>query len=121
MIPMFPELEPLLREVFDAAEPGTVHVITRYRGTSTNLRTQLHRIIKKAGLDPWPKVFQNLRSTRETELAETYPMHVVCRWLGNSQLVAAKHYLQLTDDHFQRAVAPAPTAPTDHSCRPTYL
>ena len=54
-------------------------------------------------LEPWPKPFQNLRSTRETELAEIYPLHVVCAWLGNSQPVAAKHYLQVTDDHFQQA------------------
>ena len=77
---------------------------TRYRNQKSNLRTQLERIIRKAGLTPWQKPFQNLRSTRETELAEAYPMHVVCKWLGNSELVAAKHYLQLTDDHFKRAV-----------------
>ena len=50
------------------------------------------------------KLFQNLRSTRETELAEDFPIHVVCRWIGNSQPVAAKYYLQLTDDHFEKAV-----------------
>ena len=44
-----------------------------------------------------------MRSTRETELAESYPMHVVCQWIGNSQQVAAKHYLQVTDEHFERA------------------
>lgn len=47
---------------------------------------------------------QNLRSTRETELAETFPIHVVTRWIGNTVPVAAKHYLQLTDEHFDRAV-----------------
>ncbi len=71
--------------------------------TEANLRTQLHRIIKRAGLKPWPKCFQNCWSTRETELAEKYPLHVVCSWLGNSQAVAAKHYLQVTDKHFQQA------------------
>ncbi len=104
MIPLFPELLPPLREAFEQAEPGTEHVITRYRDTNQNLRTQLHRIIRKAGLEPWPKPFQNLRSTRETELAETFPLHVVVKWIGNSQPVAAKHYLQVTDEHFTRAV-----------------
>ncbi len=37
-------------------------------------------------------------------------MHVVCRWIGNSQPVAAKHYLQLTDEHFERAAASTPEA-----------
>jgi integrase len=102
-IPLFPELRPYLAEVFEAAEPGTEHVITRYRDSTTNLRTTLFKIIKRAGLKPWPKLFQNLRSTRETELAETYPIHVVCEWIGNSQAVAAKHYLQVTDEHFEQA------------------
>ena len=104
MIPLFPELRPFLEECFDLAEPGTEYVITRYRDTKANLRTQLLRIIQRASLQRWPKLFQNLRSTRETELAEDFPIHVVCRWIGNSQPVAAKHYLQLTDDHFAKAV-----------------
>ena len=104
MIPLFPELRPYLEEAFELAEPGTEYVINRYRDTNANLRTQMIRIIKRAGLDPWPKLFQNLRSTRETELTDTYPIHVVCAWIGNSQPVAVKHYLQVTDEHFEKAV-----------------
>jgi hypothetical protein len=95
-----------LDEVWESVEPGMLWVITRYRHTNINLRTQLERIIAKAGLESWPKLFQNLRSTRETELAEEYPLHVVTAWLGNSQIVAAKHYLQVTDEHFQKAASP---------------
>jgi len=103
-VPLFPELAPYLEQVFDAAEPGTEHVITRYRNTSQNLSTKLRRILRKAGLTPWPKLYQNLRTTRQTELTDRLPAHVVCAWLGNSQPVAMKHYLQVTDDHFKQAV-----------------
>jgi hypothetical protein len=105
MIPMFPELEALLTAAFSEAEPGTEYVITRYRNKNANLRTQLERIIRKAGLTPWPKLFHNLRATRQTELAETYPIHVVCQWIGNSRAVAQEHYLQVTDTHFAHASA----------------
>jgi integrase len=104
LMPLFPELRPFLEECFELAEPGTEHVITMCRDTGKNFRTAMKCIIKRAGLKPWPKLFMNLRSTRETELAEEYPMHVVCAWIGNSQAVAAKHYLQVTDDHFSKAV-----------------
>jgi integrase len=57
LVPLFPELLPYLQEVFDQAEPGTEYVITRYRQTNCNLRTQLQRIITKAGLKAWPKLF----------------------------------------------------------------
>jgi len=90
--------------VFEQAEPGTAHVITRYRNANANLRTQLQRIIHKAGLTPWPRLFHNLRSTRQTELAETFPGHVVCAWIGNTEKVAQNHYLQVTDAHFAQAV-----------------
>ena len=108
IIPLFPEVRPYLEAVRDEANPGidaafSDPVITRYRDSNSNLRTQLERIIIKAGLTPWPKLFQNLRATRQTELAEKYPMHVVCDWICNSQAVAAKLYLQTTDDHFESA------------------
>jgi integrase len=108
-IPIFPELRPHLEAVWEQAAPGTEYIITRYRDCNSNLRTQLNRIIARAGLSPWPKLFQNLRSTRETELAEKFPIHVVCQWIGNSQAVAAKHYLQTTDEHFETAQKTAQT------------
>ena len=105
-IPLFPELRTYLEKVLDQAEPGTEYVITRYRDCNANLRTRLCRIIARAGLEPWPKLFQNLRATRETEFAETFPLHVVCAWIGNTRTVAAKHYyLQVTDEHFAKAVS----------------
>jgi len=88
VIPIFPELLPHFEDAFDLADEGTEFVITRYRETNANLRTQLLRIIARAGLKPWPKLFQNLRSTRETELAEDFPIHVVCQWIGNTQAIA---------------------------------
>jgi len=106
-VPLFPELFPHMREVFEMAKPGAEYVITRYRRSNQNLSTQLRRIIKRAGLAPWPKLYQNLRSTRETELAGQFPLHVVCAWIGNSQAVAAKHYLQVTEEHFQSALQKA--------------
>ena len=105
VVPLFPELRSHLEAAFDEAAPGTEFVITRYRDHNSNLRTQFERIIRRAGLQPWPKLFQNLRSTRETELAESFPIHVVCAWIGNTQAVAQKHYLQVTDAHFEKASA----------------
>jgi hypothetical protein len=70
-MPLFPELQLYLeanyREIVDADDfdPKAVKlseqpVIRRYRDCNANLRTQLLRIIKRAGLTAWPKLFQNL-------------------------------------------------------------
>lgn len=82
LVPIFLELRAYLEQVWDEAELGTNDVITRYRDTNANLRTQLQRIIRKAVLDSWPKLFQNLRASRATELASEHPAHVAATWLG---------------------------------------
>ncbi len=105
LIPMFPELRALLEQAFNERESGASLVITRRLDRGSNLRTQFQRILKRAGVKPWPKLFQNLRATRQTELTDSYPAHVVCKWLGNSELIAMGHYLQTTDTHFERAAA----------------
>jgi hypothetical protein len=89
-VPIFPELKPYLMEAFEQAENGAEFCITRYRDPAVNLRTQLQKIIKRAGLKAWPKLWQNLRSTRETELADQFPVHVASAWIGNSVQVAKK-------------------------------
>jgi len=111
VVPIFPELLPYLRDAYELAPPGAMHCLRLHFGegrpgvreVAVNLRTQLHRIIARAQVKPWPKLWQNLRSTRETELADEFPTHVVVAWLGNSEAVARKHYLQVTDAHFAAA------------------
>ena len=90
---------------FNIAPEGAEYVISRYRDANVNLRTHLLRILHKAGVEPWPRLFQNLRASRGTDLANTFPLHVVTAWLGNTPKVADKHYLQVTPAHFAQAVA----------------
>jgi integrase len=104
-VPLFPELRPHLEEAFERAEPGAVKVAAGFSRRSP--AAALKKIIRRAGLTPWPKLFQNLRSSRETELAAEYPMHVVCAWIGNSPRIAMQHYLQVTEDDFTRAAQKA--------------
>ena len=117
-VPLFPELRPYLLDAFSQAEERAEHVITRCRNSKTNHRTQMERIIKRAGVKPWPKSFHNLRSTRQTELTEKFPSHVVCAWLGNSRAVAQDHYLQVTDAHFAQAVAEPQNRPEQAAHNP---
>lgn len=108
------ELRAILTEAFEAAEDGAVYVIGNdaYRKASDtpggwrncNLRTQFGRILKRAGLEPWPRLFHALRASRETELAAEYPVHVVTAWLGNTPKIAMKHYLMTTESDFSKAI-----------------
>jgi len=114
--PIFPEL---MRELLDAAElnqkkdnPSEFVVdADAYRAAAntdagwknSNLRTQFTGLLEKAGVKPWPRLFHSMRASRQTELTESFPSHVVCSWLGNSEEVAKSHYLLVTDEHYKKA------------------
>lgn len=104
-VPMFPELRTELEKQWEQAEEGgSPYVITRYRDTSANMRTQLQRIIFRAGLAEWERLFHNLRGSRSCELFSEYPAHVAGEWMGQSSKVALLHYLHATEDDIQRAI-----------------
>ncbi len=111
VVPIFPELLEPLQTAFDRAPEGAVYVVDeRFRKAlgaggwaNCNLRTTLEKIIRRAGLEPWPRLWHNLRASRETELVERFPVQVVTSWLGNTPSIALKHYLMTTEEHFAAA------------------
>ena len=66
------------------------------------MRTSFQQIVKRAGLTPWPRLFHAWASC-ESDLAREYPITTVCKWIGNTVAIAARHYVQVTDGDFQRA------------------
>lgn len=118
IVPLFPELRPFLEEAQQQDDADETWVLPMLKGRTRNLWPVLHNIIHRAGVEVWPKLFQNCRSSRQTELEQRFPTYVVCHWLGNTPTVAHKHYLTLTDDHFQAAVqtVPAPGSGENLPC-----
>ncbi len=103
VVPMFPELEPLFQAAFDAASEGETRVLPICGNGTLNLRTQFKRYIVRAGEKPWAKLWQNLRVSRATELADTVASHVCAAWLGHSEKIADAFYRQVTEEHYERA------------------
>jgi integrase len=76
-IPLFPELRSELEAIWTPEATGCI-VDEKYRQRAMgphgwrncNLRTTFEKIVKRAGLTPWPRLFHNLRSSRQTELEE---------------------------------------------------
>lgn len=104
VVPLFPELRYYLEKAFDKAPEGTVYCISTYRDArNCNLRTQFLRILRRASVKPWERLFHNLRASRQTELCNEFPTHVVAEWMGNTPDIANKHYLSTTEQHFEKA------------------
>ncbi|MCR9293331.1 MAG: tyrosine-type recombinase/integrase [bacterium] len=112
--PIFPELLPYLEDLAELAkergEGPRDYVISRNRGSEAYFRTGFKRILENAGLTPWPKLFQNMRASRETELLAKYPVKDVCSWIGNSQAVAMRHYAMVRDSVFTEAAGLEPVS-----------
>ncbi len=117
VVPVFAALRPYLEDAHELAAAGEVYVVggrqgEKYRAASrgpggwanTNLRTGFEKLIRRAGLRQWPRLFQALRASCETDLMQSHPIHVVTAWIGNTPAIALGHYLQTLDADFAKAV-----------------
>ncbi len=102
-VPLFPEVRQALDELYLEPDGGEFVISTNDRSSQKNLRTVFEKILRKAGVDPWQRLFQNLRASRETELVQEHTIHLVTAWLGNTPKVAMEHYLQVRDEDFAKA------------------
>jgi integrase len=115
--PIFPELRPILDEAFEIFGDKSEYVVAapQYRAAAntamgwknSNLRTEMTRLLRRAGVSGWPRLFHSMRASRQTELQREFPLHVVCSWLGNSPRIAQQSYLLVTEDDFARAAGVA--------------
>lgn len=61
------------------------------------------RILFSAGLEKWPKTFQNLRASCENDwVRQGIPPHVVASWLGHSVKTQEAYYLRVLPEYFDR-------------------
>ncbi len=114
VIPLFPTVRPFLEAAWDEAPEGAEYVMPeeyrrRAQGpggwANANLRTTLAKVVRRAGLEPWTRLWHSMRASCETDLARQFPLAVVAKWLGNTQAVAMRHYVDVTDADFERAVS----------------
>lgn len=104
-VPLFPELRAVLMDAFELAPQGAEFVVHHHRDNTANLRTHLRRIIERAGMSDWPKLFNSMRSSRATELMNQYPAKLCTEWMGHSQAIAEAHYQQVRDEDYNRAAS----------------
>ncbi len=66
----------------------------------------MRRTVKRAKVAIWPKLWQNLRASRESELLRMHDIKDVCNWLGNTPATVFKHYLRTNNDALRKATRP---------------
>ncbi len=79
--------------------PAEQPIITRFSASNSNLDKPFRKIVEAAGMVPWPKLFQHLRASCETQwLKQGERADLVANWIGHSVKVQNNNYVQQTDD-----------------------
>jgi integrase len=91
LVPIFPEIRDLLLSQLEAAEDGEEYVFPTLRNHS-NTATTAAKFVAAAGFGSWPKFWNSLRASRETDLMDSHGLRLACSWIGNTAAVAMKHY-----------------------------
>ena len=78
--------------------------LSPWRSSAQNVRTPVLKPLQLSGIKDWPRLYHNMRLTRQTELLVHFPTRYVCEWLWNPRAVEMKHFGMATGDSFQRAI-----------------
>lgn len=96
IVPITPRLMALLQERFDDCPEGEERLIT-INGKGALIR-RVRPIWKRAGVEPWSRLWQTLRSSCEKEWAMDFPQYAVSKWIGHSITVSGRHYANAVPD-----------------------
>ena len=105
-VPLFPELRVELARLFeDKSSDGKEFVINRYNNREQSLTSLCAKIAHRAGIEEFPRPFDNMRASRSTEIYNEFGAFLESKWIGHSHKIAMKCYLQVREVDFERAVS----------------
>jgi integrase len=96
---ILPEVLPLLMQQSELADDGAEFVLPRM--AHKNYRKFFLKYLERAGIKPWPALFNNLRKSSVTDAHDWLPPHVCDSWFGHSETIFKEHYAQVTEEHFK--------------------
>lgn len=100
IIPLFPALRRELSASFKESADKSSAIVNL---SDEQIRLRVEKIIKLAGLTKWPRLFQNLRSSRSNEVVREFGTIAEATWIGHSQRTASAHYLHILDAEYEKA------------------
>ena len=101
-VPICSELRTALEELRHASNASQPQMFPKLE-SNTNLRTALQRVLTRANLEQWPKLWQNLRASCANDWARTFGAAAESEWSGHSVQIAVEHYLRPSQEDFLRA------------------
>lgn len=100
-IPLFPELSRVLGELRDVGDASPQSLV--FASGLGSLQRVYTQALTRAGIELYPRLFQNLRSSASIDIFRKYGEVAENAWLGHSISVAKSHYLHVIEADFERA------------------
>jgi integrase len=75
--------------------------------SSSNNYQKIKDAISRSGQEPWDRVRQNLRTSCENDLLDTFDERLVTQWIGHTIHVSREHYQKLRPSDYQAAIKQA--------------
>jgi integrase len=111
VVPIFEVLRPHLERAYRERAPGAVYVVPRARG-GANLGTHAKRLVAKAGVEAWPKLFVNLRGSCSDDLERRgVAEKAINAWIGNSARMRHRHYHSVRPEDWEAVTGKAAQIP----------
>ena len=105
VVPLFPEVETALSELWETLPDGADDRIFPEITEKKSLGSFIAKTSARAGIVLWNKPFQNMRSSRATELIAIFPAHVVNKIMGHTEAVAMAPNRPILDSDFEKRSA----------------
>ena len=102
IVPIFNQLLPYLTEAWGSAPEGGDRIFPEIHDKKS-MGSWIAKLANRAGVALWEKPFQNMRANCATDLRNIYPDHVCNARMGHTKEVADRHYMQITEEHFEKA------------------
>lgn len=105
VLPLFPEMHEVLSALWETAQTGEPLMFPHHQVTGARLTNKLRQACWASGQPLWVRPWQNMRASRETELLNSKPIHVVANWFGHSPAIALRHYAQIVKEQSAKAAS----------------
>ena len=106
-MPLFNETAAILKRLKENQErAGTFNdspFVLRHVRMVTNPGTTFKKIVQRAGVEDYPKPFQNLRASAATDVNKKFGATAESMWIGHGTAIAEGHYLMVDPETLERA------------------
>ena len=116
IVPLFSELRAELERhyLLDGTKENEF-VIEHFQKKCWNLCGPFRTIARRAGLEGIIRPFDNMRMSRSNEVRRRWGETKESLWIGHTNEIMKKHYLELSDEEFAEAAEASMESPNPHA------